>query len=480
MEDTEIEGQYNNVIIKEENSNECVYLVHYEDESGATHCEQSNLDNETFSKIASALNGLSNEETPSNENQVVITLQEDSFPPVESNYNSTVTYANFHDHVEATNAVGTISESEGLLLSEVLRHYNNTPTVKSSDYLAYKLINHDSLSLNEHEHGLEKPFKCMKCEKSFTQKPNLQRHMSTHRGEKDFVCPVCQKSFTQKSNLQRHMRVHAIDGDELPYFACPDCDYRCAQKSNLVRHQLTHKDVRRYKCQECGTKFSQKVNLFKHMLLHTGERPFKCIQCEGAFISKTDLIKHERIAHTGEKPFSCTLCNKSFVIKHGLDSHIRNVHTDKREFSCMLCAYEGKSEHSLELHIMNQHTDEKPHKCNLCDFKTTYTSSLRNHIKLHNALQEDNTRPMRYCPLSTCEYKTISKTDYVKHLRSHGIGRNSSKKQKEPKIYSCDFCSYAAPVKCRLEMHIINKHTDKPLVKEEVIHEMHESTIGLI
>ena len=41
-----------------------------------------------------------------------------------------------------------------------------------------------------------KPFECLTCKKSFSEKTNLRKHIAAvHDGLKPFECPTCKKSF---------------------------------------------------------------------------------------------------------------------------------------------------------------------------------------------------------------------------------------------------------------------------------------------
>ena len=54
------------------------------------------------------------------------------------------------------------------------------------------------LDIHMYTHTEEKPYQCMHCEKTFSQKGNLTTHMLTHSGEKPHQCTLCEKEFSLK------------------------------------------------------------------------------------------------------------------------------------------------------------------------------------------------------------------------------------------------------------------------------------------
>ena len=76
-------------------------------------------------------------------------------------------------------------------------------------------------------------FPCNRCEKQYTRRDNLERHIqSAHEGIK-FPCNDCGYKATTRADLFRHIQsVH--EGIKFP---CDLCDYKATQKCKLVTHK---------------------------------------------------------------------------------------------------------------------------------------------------------------------------------------------------------------------------------------------------
>ena len=129
------------------------------------------------------------------------------------------------------------------------------------------------------------------CDKRFSSKYVLNRHIKFNDKSKEFKCDVCFKIFSKKNDLTRHYRTHT---GEKP-FACKICDKKFTLKSSLVQHQATHSEVRPFKCSICpeGRYFKTKHQLRNHMIYHY-EPKFTCSHCDYKTHTSSNLKKHEK------------------------------------------------------------------------------------------------------------------------------------------------------------------------------------------
>lgn len=169
---------------------------------------------------------------------------------------------------------------------------------------------------------------CQWCNRVFSRKWTLDRHMLIHEGEKPYHCNACGKAFRQKHDLNLHTRkkhntwewkkiVKWLD------FSIVPCDLTRKIPMSLLQMLMT--------ANQNTTSQFQRIQLEPETdghhrdLLPASEAVHPCEVCARVFKKRHDLIKH-RYIHTGEKPYACHLCDYRSTQSSNLNSHIRKSH----------------------------------------------------------------------------------------------------------------------------------------------------------
>jgi len=139
-------------------------------------------------------------------------------------------------------------------------------------------------------------------------------------------------------------------------FDCEHCDKKFTQKSHLERHMDKHGDPQ-YHCNICGRMFKSKKGLEYHIKIHEENFQHKCETCDRAFVTRQKLLMHIRAKHTGEKPYVCEVCGTGFTRSDKLTVHKRRLHTGERPYKCHECDWAGVDSSAL-IHHKKKHATE--------------------------------------------------------------------------------------------------------------------------
>jgi len=154
-----------------------------------------------------------------------------------------------------------------------------------------------------------KIFNCNTCDRVFTSKKNLTKHMICHT---QAACLICGKGFRLKSLLSLHMKKFHNDLEK-------------QENESIISNETVESSLNSttqlFSCNACDKSFKSRSALSKHSLCHTNCR---CPQCGKGFRMTSLLSRHIRTEHNDST--SCTMCDKVFdnesvLRKHNISKH---------------------------------------------------------------------------------------------------------------------------------------------------------------
>lgn len=253
----------------------------------------------------------------------------------------------------------------------------------------------------------KKVWTCDVCNKSFSKKINLDRHLQIHAEEtKPNLCELCGLAITGKAEMQNHLaKVHSKE-TKSDWNLCTECGKTFSKESTLNCHiykahrkgvagsgsSKTEGGREVFVCEYCNKQYASRTSIKLHTVMaHSETKPFQCAECGKGFAFKSQMISHTRM-HTGERPFACQTCGKTFSAMLNLVQHNR-IHTGERPFECSFCGNRFSQRSHLQTHVRT-HTGEKPYHCHLCTKSYKNRLDLRIHcLRIHQVnikLREPN------------------------------------------------------------------------------------------
>ena len=99
--------------------------------------------------------------------------------------------------------------------------------------------------------------KCNLCNKLFSNKSSLTKHIKSVHEKIKFKCEICDKELSRKDDLQRHKKTVHWRSSE---FECTVCEKKFNRKGNLQAHKTVC-----CKCKHCHEQFSSPSELLNRI-----------------------------------------------------------------------------------------------------------------------------------------------------------------------------------------------------------------------
>lgn len=300
---------------------------------------------------------------------------------------------------------------------------------------------------------------CAMCDRIYTSKYSLERHVRCHTGEKPYVCDVCNFSTSYREHMMRHMTsVHLIVHSDEPRQKYIPKNRRKTEEKNVSTEEdpLTldevEKDDDEEKNSENGESAEAEPSAVDEPSASTDvvspapskkrrnilRKRFECAACGLKATHKTDLVNHIKEKHPNAHIESLDNGDGSKV--HLIVTMSKKPTPSRRMvITCPDCSKVFHDTWKYKVH-MRSHTGVKPFGCNMCSFFATSKMTVRDHIhRKHKGA--DNPRIL---------LRTVGIDGTVSHVELNMPERE----------FKCDRCGEVFEDNYHMKHHKKKAHTD--------------------
>lgn len=241
--------------------------------------------------------------------------------------------------------------------------------------------------------------KCEICEKIFTRKDSLQKHISQVHSGKRYSCTMCPASFSQNYKLNKHLEKH--QGHPSNSSHKKEGKRTCKEEyQNRVSHSVSGSKNQDKKKESPGSSStdtgskegiehlkkrqnrSKKRKQLKKEVSNSSGSSFACSICNKQFSKQANVNRHVSDVHEVSKGFPCTKCPTYFARKEKLERHMSEVHKETKELFCKHCPKIFARAEILERHISEVHKKIQLFSCPAnCTEKFSRRENLERHLK---------------------------------------------------------------------------------------------------
>ena len=316
---------------------------------------------------------------------------------------------------------------------------------------------------------------CSICNKTFTFKYMLNRHVKDVHKLKVYSCYKCPKHFSRKENLNRHLlKCGSNDPNKTPKSVL-GYGYGVF-KSDYERFPIPHANkkvsvpTKQHKsCKVCGW---QGKSLGGHLRYKPDcknsydikELKRDAIASKKAKEAAWELAnrkkRSERMIHrkacVNENPdyHTCNICDRVLTSVSNLNRHVKDVHGESKPYSCPKCPEDFSRKKNLQRHL-ERDKHSIVYYCHSCLKKITFKTERekQKHFIKHRKGEIPNRNLERNQNHSSAGSAIDSKMEPTTSTSSKHMGKETN-----PKPHECKQCGKKFQEKFNLKRHVDDVH----------------------